>query len=245
MKTLQRLWEDLKRGENLDLYITVLVAFIVAFLNIFDIAPQNLLVSITLAVLALLASALLGLRHRMDDLNQKISTTGEMDIQVEFPANIQNDLENASEIWLIGSHLTGPIRHYFTLFENKLRQGKTIKVLVHDPESSACLMSAYRSPGKTYIEREKASILATLGTLGELKKIAPKRLEIRIIDYLLPYGGYMINPEKSDGAIYLTKYTFQTGTLPKIVYRHKSRWYDFTKSEIMSMWNHGKEWRYD
>lgn len=55
MQMLRRIWEDVRRGENIDLYLTVGVAIVLALLNVLGFAPQSLIAPVTLAVLGLLA----------------------------------------------------------------------------------------------------------------------------------------------------------------------------------------------
>jgi len=243
MRSLHRVFEELKRGENIDLYVTVVVALIVAILNLFGIAPQNWLSSLNLAVLALLASAILGNRQRLEDIQENLTQTAESDISLDFPSELDSDLDRASEVWLMGVHVSSTLGHKYAVLESKLQEGATIHALIVDPDGAACAMAAARHPGRLFVERERALITASLNGLCDLKMIAPDKLEIRIIDNPLPYGGFMLNPGKSDGAIYLKRYSFQTGLRPISVYRPKNRrWFDFIKSEINALWNHGTEW---
>jgi len=40
MKYLRRTWQDIRRGENIDLYVLVAVAGVTAVLSMTDIVPQ-------------------------------------------------------------------------------------------------------------------------------------------------------------------------------------------------------------
>ena len=55
MKLLNRIWQDVRRGENIDLYLTISIAIILSLLNILNLANPILVESVTLAVLGLLA----------------------------------------------------------------------------------------------------------------------------------------------------------------------------------------------
>src|SRR4051812_34877799 len=72
MKFLARLWKEITRGENLDLYLTVIVALSLTVLNlmpnsIIGFDPKSQLEPLVLAVLALLAFSMLGNRHALED----------------------------------------------------------------------------------------------------------------------------------------------------------------------------------
>ena len=62
MRFLRRIWDDIKQGENLDLYLTVLAAIVLAILNLAGFAVSSVVNSFSLAILALLAVAMLGNR---------------------------------------------------------------------------------------------------------------------------------------------------------------------------------------
>lgn len=132
MPFLQRIWSEIKKGENFDLYLTVIAAITLASLNIFGIG-QSLTAPITLAVLALLAISLLGSRHQNEDLVQKLSQTAESLFVEEFPPSLKSDFLSAKELWLVGIALTTPANVYYSVMEEKLRKGHSIKILVLHP----------------------------------------------------------------------------------------------------------------
>ena len=73
MKMLQRIWEDIRQGENIDLYVTATIAIVLTALNIVGLAPQSWIAPISLAVLGLLAIATLGNRYKMEQVIQKLT----------------------------------------------------------------------------------------------------------------------------------------------------------------------------
>lgn len=70
---LKRVWKDISQGENIDLYVTVIVAIVLVILNIAGVAPPSWLGSITLGVLALLAITSLGNRYRLDQAVERLT----------------------------------------------------------------------------------------------------------------------------------------------------------------------------
>ena len=243
MKILHRIVDDLKRGESIDLYATIAVALLVVMLNLFGVVPQDWLVSLTLAVLAIIAGAILGNRQRLEGIHEKLGQAQETKILYDWPDEYKDDLENASEIWLIGVHLGGTVRNRRLFFKDKLQKGIIIRALLVNPDSAACAVAAARIPGDLSIERERLLISATLNDLCELKKVAPDKLEIRVVDDPMPYGGYMFNPEKPNGAIYLKRYSFKTEIRARLVYRPKSQeWFNLIKTEIYTLWQYASEW---
>lgn len=66
LRILKHIWSDIQQGENIDLYVTVVIAITLALLSIVGIAPQSLIEPITITVLALFAISL------MDDLDRAV-----------------------------------------------------------------------------------------------------------------------------------------------------------------------------
>lgn len=246
MRIFRRVWKDIQQGENIDLYVTVALAIILAILNLVGLAPSVLLNSITLAVLALITIAILGNRHRLEVIIERTSLATDRIPLEEFPPEFVLELENAKEVWLTGIHQSAVITAYYSLFERKLKRGDKLRVLVVDPNGAACKMAAMRFPGRVSENQERIRILSTLESLCELKKIAPSNLEIRTIDYLLEYGAFLLDPETPEGVAYLQRYTFKTlggARKPKLVYRRQDgRWYDLVCAEIRALWENAALW---
>ena len=245
MVFLKRILDDIKRGENIDLYVTVTLAIIISILNAIGLANSALLSSISLAILALLASAILGNRHRLDDINEKLDKGNDKIISTEFPTNAADDFRRASEIWIVGVNANAALKYnYRTIIQEKLKAGDCkIKILLVDPDSPACEMAAARVPGKLSIERERANIFANLNDLCDLRKLNPDKIEVRVVNDPLMYGCYILDPDKIHGVIYYRRYSYQMGRKPKLLYRPAgNEWYDFIKAEVKMLWQMGKEW---
>ena len=70
MRLLRQVWQDISRGKNIDLYLTVAAAIIISVLGLVNSplksSAQDLTASITLAILGLLAIGTLSNRHRLE-----------------------------------------------------------------------------------------------------------------------------------------------------------------------------------
>ena len=246
MRAFRRIWKDIQQGENIDLYVTVAIALFLAVLNITGFAPQTWVAPLTLAVLALLAIATLGNRHRLEAILERTAQTAEKVFLEHYPPELERDLERASELWVLGVNLSATLKYNYTLFKEKLERGDSIKVLVVNPDGAACAMAAMRYPGRVDVERERTLIRSTLNDLCDLlKKVPNSKLEFRTIEDPLQYGGFMVDPYTSDGVIYLRRYSYKPpdGVRPRFVYRPRDRrWYDFIRSEIHELWKHATPW---
>lgn len=248
MRVMRRIWDDIRSGENIDLYITVIVAIGLAILNIVGVAPQTYLAPITLAVLGLLAITSLGNRYRIEELLQKQIQSTDTFYAEEYPSSYKSDFETAEELWLVGVSLRRTVQANYPKIEQKLRQGHIIKVLLVHPEGAGLEMAVSRNYARREVEPKSNEIRFNLQLLCDLRKSFPDKIEVRTIQYPLAYGVTAANPDTASGTLYLEHYCFRTASdsLPRFVLRAKDgRWYDFFKSEIRALWNAGIEWPCD
>lgn len=250
MRGIKRVWEEIRRGENLDLYITIVVAIAYVILNLFDLAPDDWIAPLTLATLGILIIALLGNRHRFEETVQRLTQSPGSLFQEKFPPDFENDLGQAKEIWLVGVTLNRTIKTYYAIFEQKLKHDGIIKVILVSPEDTnekkaAAEMAEKRVYERSDVERLRNQIQGTLEDFCSLKSIAPSQVEIRTITYPLGFGVFALDIETDEGVLYLEHYPYKTpgGSLPKFVlHAGDGRWYDFFKMEIEKLWEHSDAW---
>lgn len=246
MQILRRIWNDIKRGENIDLYITVCAAFSLVILNLLGLASSTLIGSLTLAILGLISISLLGNRHNVGELVEKLSHANEPFFIDEFPPSLKSDFSSATEVWLIGVNLNRTVRDYYSEIENKLHSGKTIRILLVSPEGASAEIASNRTYSGVDVNRTRARINDTLQYLCDLKKIAPDCLQIRTIDNPLTFGAIAFNPDSLAGVLYLEHFPYKTtnGSLPKFILRGKDGlWYEFFKKELSMLWENGTDWQ--
>lgn len=245
MKTLRRIWDDLRKGENVDLYLTIVAAVALVVLNLAGVAPATLMAPLTLAVLALLAVTSLGNRYRMDELLAQREQSLDDFFQEHIPPSYQTDLEAAEEVWLVGVSLHRTVTGNYALFERKLQQGHRLRVLLVHPDGAGLEMAVARGYTRRDLEKKRQDIGYVLDMLCDLKQAAPGRVEIRTIQHPLAYGALAVNPDSSRGALYLEHYCFRVSTdsMPRYELRvADGHWYDFFKSEIQALWAAGVDW---
>jgi predicted nucleotide-binding protein len=167
-------------------------------------------------------------------------------VHEDFPPQFDTDLATSTEIWLLGVHQSDIMIRYHALLERKIRDGVRLRVLLVDPRGNAAAMAVLRFPGNVRADQERVRIRSSLRTLVDLKKINPSGVEIRVIDFLLPYGGFLLNPESELAVAYLQRYTFRIlggSRKPKLVYRRQEgRWYDLIHAEYCAFWDSATPW---
>lgn len=245
MSFLIRIWQDIRRGENIDLVVTVVVAIGLAILNIAGVAPASLIAPLTLAVLGLLSVATLGNRYRLEESLDTLNRSHAGLFQEKMPPSMESDLRNARELWLIGVTLNRTINTHYSVLEQKLARGDVVRVLLVHPDGHSPEMLERREYKARYsVDRIRHLIRDSLDDLCNLQQRF-SGLDVRVIDYPLSYGGILINPNSDGGILYLEHYPFKVpgGSLPKFVLEAKNgRWYTFFKAEIDTIWENSTPW---
>lgn len=246
MKILQSVWNDVRRGENIETYLVILLVFAIGLANLVGWSiPSNWIASITLAALGILAIAAPKSERRMEGLAQKLAESTNTLFLEEFPAIINNDFAEATEVWMIGVTLTRTVRTYYSTIEKKLQKGQTIRVLLVHPEGAAVEMAETRVYGRSNVERIKAEIRGILGDLCDLCSTTSGKLEIRTVRNPLTFGAMVMNPDSESGILYLEHYPFKIegGSKPKLVLRWQDgRWYKFYRDELRTLWDNSQDW---
>lgn len=247
MKFLTEVWRDIKKGENLDLYLTILVALTLVLLNTIGITIQSLFLPLILTVLALLAIGTLGNRHRIEMIFKKMSEDTNKLFHQKLPEKLENEISKnilrSSNLIMIGVSLENSIYRYYQDFESKLKKGDSIKIILVNPDNPACSMAATRQIRPINEDTQRIRILHAIDALKKLKESTSGDLEIRVIDDPLSYGGIVIDPETSHGLIFIWYYRYKTSqdNRPKIVlYPTNDYWYSLYKEEILAIWDNSK-----
>ena len=202
-------------------------------------------VSIILTVLGLLAILSLGNRHRVEALGKNFSQ-GISDVFLEkWASDGTQGMLDASEIWFVGVSLARPIGDHYALIESRLRNGAKIKFLFRDPNGYTLNYVTEQEYIPNNPEQLKQNIERSLTRAHALQKSFPENMEIRIIDYPVPFNLFANDPEKSLGALYIEirSYKMPEGDIPKIALHPKDGyWYDFFKRQLFVLWENAKNW---
>ena len=239
---IKRVWIDIKQGENIDLYLTVIVSLVLACLNVFGIG-QSMIGSITLAVLALLAFSSLVNRRKLEETVDKLSRN--QDILLEhFPINRKKDMEGAKELWLIGLILRGTIKDNYALFLKKLNQGDHINVLIVNPDSPYRDLIAKRKFSPDTPDEVQDDQRNTLSKLSSLKEKFPQNIMIKTTNYPPFFGALAADLGSIEGVIYIEHYSYKMPEdKPKFVFQKgDTEWFQHYSEQIMNIWKDSDEW---
>lgn len=197
-----------------------------------------------LGIVLILVGLTLVVRERLASPNIKSKGTGVVLLQ-EYPSQFQTDLENAKEVWLIGVSLGNTVNEQYSLLESKIKQGKSIRFLLRDPNGETFWLVSRHSYTPIDPEQVKAKILLTLSRLCKLKETAPRNVEIRVLDHHFSLGMCVLDPGLPSGKIYLEYYPFKLAKSgqPKLAISPSDEyWYAFYKNQLEVLWESGKSW---
>lgn len=233
----------MKNLENILNYLTVILSLVAAILGYIGYLEQKIILSLTLAVLALVGIYNILNSNKMNDMLSFFKSR--MEISETFPSEYKSDIENAKEIWIIGIHHNSLVTGYKNELKEMVQKGGHLRVMTASPDGNAIIMTSKRFNSETKPEQEKQRTLATLEVFKELQTISSQNVQIKTFDYLFEYSAVFINPN-SYGKVYIQRYTFKTmgsDRKPKIVYTPaESDWYNLIYSEIVSFWGCGKSY---
>lgn len=249
MRFIKRIWNDIRQGENLDLYLTVLAAIILAILNLVGFALSSVINSFSLAILALLAVAMLGNRYRLDKLLESSQLGIDQILHQELTDKqdeINHKMEHAFDLLLIGTNLYSTIQRHYLLLENRLRAGRQVRILLVNPTGSASEFAAKRLYRSVSPEQYASQIKSSLQTLSTLKKETAGNLKLHVIDHPIGLGGVFTDMDTPEGQLFVWHHSYKSKEVarPKLVLQKSDGyWFEFYCDEARALWQDSAEWQ--
>jgi hypothetical protein len=213
MKVLNRFWKDIKQGENIDLYVTIMVALILALLNLSGLASQALIPPITLAVLALLAVNLVGNRHQIADTLETMREYTPSAITRFYSSRreligFEEEVNCAKkEIFIVGNAMGWLFGGYKDALTAQILEGCNVKLLLLNPIIDGKpnpLLKLFKEI--TCTERYESMAYLTIDILKAWHKQiaienpdAASRLQIRYYSTLVTLVIMFTDPDSSSG----------------------------------------------
>ena len=138
---IRQIWQDISRGKNIDLYLTITAAIVVSVLGLVNSplksSAQNLTAQITLAVLALLAIGTLSNRYRLERaLSERYPLTGMTGYEDWTDEKVYEAIESAKSSITIVESWFGGLQKLAASIQKAAEQAKTslqVKVYVLEP----------------------------------------------------------------------------------------------------------------
>jgi hypothetical protein len=247
MIILERIWNDVRKGENIYLYLTIVIAIGLSILNLFGLAPDTMVASLTLAVLGLLAITSLVNRYQIEEQLNKIGQQSSHFLRErsQLPSFHERG-QSATEIVIVGVSAITAITPHLDFFEQKMRTGATLRFLLLDPENPSAQVFNLISK----VPDVQADIKQTLKSLNLLILMEQKfdgKCLVRLSDVFLPFGLAAFDPGKDIGFMNIEMYAYKKtlGERPHFVLTQgkDKKWFDYYKSQYEQLWKNSKAWK--
>lgn len=245
---LRRVWADIKQGESIDVYAIVLVGVILTVLNLIGIVPDELIAPVTLGVLALLAFAFLGNRHRLEKIGSDIQQIAKHRTSlgdILGPRNVlpplRKRLAAARSLDISGMSLLAIATSHHELLIEKARTGCRIRLMLLNPQNEGLMEMTASFVGSLVAETHRHEIHASLNTLTSDPALFESSLvEIRLSDYPLSHSHFIINGDAPQGEMRIELYMHRrrpSGTPGFIIQKaHDPTWFDLFWQEFNTLW---------
>lgn len=197
-----QIWQDIRQGENIDLYLTVFFAITIAGLNVLGVADDSWLAPLTLAALGILAAATLSNRHRIENFLNEIGSSRTPPLRTRTELSpLPSRAADASDILIVA--LSGAeVLRYIEFFVDKLRQGASVRLAIANPESNAIAETV--SP-LTGISKDAfiADMQVVKGLVRSIRERTPdsRQFKVKFFDYAPTLSLVMIDGNKPTGQI--------------------------------------------
>jgi hypothetical protein len=223
-----------------------MVSIILVALDLVDVVPSSWIAPVTLAVLSLLSVTILGNRYRTEQILDRIPAKGVELLQHLVQEDLDRDATRSRTLTLIGVDLQRSLHLHYSVLQEKLEQGDTIRAVLVKPEGAACGMTAMRSYQPMTNDDQRNTINQSLRMLERLGQERAGNLEIRVTDNLPAYGAYAADLDLPRGVIYMWFYRFRTQTdnQPKMVLRPEDgHWYELFREDVSNIWECATPWQ--
>lgn len=246
MKKKNSFW----KSTSLEPIAVIILTILATSYGIFHTSIDLLLAAIALT-LALIASGIGRDRKSREALTNQIaeikaSLPSQLSAMAffhkDFPAEVKQEIEKANEVWLVGFRLSRTLPTYITILDKKLARGEKVKVILLDPESQAVHYCNETMSYPMKLEQFRESIRTSINLLKDLEAYKTGNLEIRLIDQPLPFGGYGVNINDTEGKLYIKQYEYQAKTdgIRFILTSKDGTWYEIYRQQLMSLWKNAK-----
>ena len=256
-KILGTIFKELRRGENLDLYLTVLLAVVIAIFGILQIASFEIISAAILGTLGLLASSLITNRRAsaeaQESFDKLVSNIKSLQdrigrktyiselLSLAYP-DLTEEIRTAKRVSVEGSTLGSTATRYFAEFTHLLQRGGELRILVSEPTPEVLAMQVFRSSSIKDPAMMTASVnsnVAMMKSLGD-KISHPELFEIRTMPYIASYSLAIIEGADGIKKAYVKLLSVQKPEAESPSFelhsRYDEKWFEFFSDQFEKMW---------
>jgi hypothetical protein len=249
--------QSLKEPENMILIVGVVVSIILAYSGIRnnDI-PQTL--AAILSILGALAIAQLITSYEDVKRNKQIETVlsilQKVSMSASTPLRLRTELQplptraqNAKDILIIGRTLAIVLR-YTEFFEQRLRDGATIRLAMVDPNNES-VCNAMSPLLEMSPEGFLSDIRSSLGLINRLARATQGggKLEVRFIEFVPTLSLVVVDPQLPTGHIVveLLPYQVDPPSRPHLIFKASENhyWFVYFREVAEHIWQDAKPYK--
>ncbi len=246
-KYILKAWNEIKNGQNIDIYLTLIVCFILLWLDILNLTSQETVSSGILAVLLLLAFSTLNSRQINGDLQQVIHDMQVAQTSIGFfhewnDATFNQYLISAKEINMLSISPYEFMTYNAEKLKELIKQGTTLKIIMLNPDGDSVKAASHIFYGAAqkddYIPNQ---IRMTLQELQEIANDSVKsKIQVRLIDFVPPYViTQIVNQNNSTIFVTINGINQPFSSRPSFRLQRNSdgKWFDFYQKSFENSWN--------
>lgn len=167
--------------------------------------------------------------------------------QEEFGPDLDRSMGTAGDLLITGVTRNALFMNSYGKFEDRLKKGCQIRVLLVDPSSDGIIVAAARYYAERSPDSTRERVRHTLRLLTELKRSTQGDLSVRLSPHPLAMDIISIDarPEtRSDiSALFIEYNTYQTRRKPKFVLQPgDGRWFDELQEEAEALWSDARDY---
>lgn len=237
---VNRIKVDLVQGENLDVYVAVLLGFIFTILGFFGSVSQDWVNTIIILTLTLLLIGFLKNRYLLQDSYDYMRRYGKGDASNSLRDRTEYDplhlrLRDAAEVFVIGRHLLGFLSYNKDILLQFAKKGCQFNVLLFDPSINDEAMAQ--------------DIKRSLTILRQLTGDCPNRFLVKFAPQALGSSFFAVDIGTSRGLIQVQPHPLfeNADRRPHFDLKadEKSDWFEFYKQQIERLWQESTEFRFE
>jgi len=243
---LSRIWRQMSRGKDIDLYLTIVLAFVIFCLSLFHVTSSDVVSATILVTLMLLGVASLRNRYAYKEFSATLSRLlvyGSQFLRHWRDVEFSSLISKSRRVSMLA------VANYRFLSENDLqltdliKRGDFIRSILVNPNGVALKMAADRRAGASahphYIENSIEMSKARLRAFADGAE--PGRVKLKYIDHLPSIIITWLEFEQDPGVMLLTLTSFKQPTDARPTFTlsqdKDSKWYQYYREYYENIWN--------
>lgn len=239
---IRRIVNDVQNGENIDLAAAVLLAIIIAILDILGVASPDLVASVTLVTLGLLAVGFLGTRYKLEEIYRESDTHNTVHLTRGASPSLVEHLKSSKEIWMLGLALRGTTIDNYHHFMDMAQNSGKVRAIVVNPDKVDLDVIARRFLRGATPQEFRTDLEHTISRFKKIREAArmSDSIELRLLDLVPSYSLYIFPHEEDGGVMYVEIYGYKSrfGSMPKFQLKQHGNpdWYKYFVEQYEELW---------